>query len=409
MNTTMPISTLNTLPVSQAMRSCPLCRHGQNAKLLDLEYALFDDTPLNACMQLVSCSRCGFIYYDTTAQEADFDAFYRDHYFIHAYSTKQDYQADQEYIGGIVDFLRERGLTNNSRIIDVGCGQGQLLRALKSYGFQNSAGVELCRDYIEGLQGEGYEAYLGSALQMPKATEKAAFLIYKHIFEHFFDLHAAVAMAGKHLAPGGYLLAAVPDAARYHDCPGYSPLHYLTLEHINHFDLQHLDSLFGAHGMQREYAASRMLDIAEDFPFPIMTCIFKKQLQPVAVPVQPDFTLADEMLRWLEKDEGLATAALEELRQSGRRVYVWGVSYRTAMYLAMSPLRGCNIRAFLDIDPRKQQKTLLGKSILSPNDVLGTIVDDADVAVVIGVGPSSRSMMDRLANLGFKGTIIRLL
>ena len=97
---------------------------------------------------------------------------------------------------------------------------------------------------------------------------------------------------------------------------------------------------------------------------------------------------------------------LIELQMSQRKVYVWGISYRTSMYLAMSPLKDCNIQAYVDIDQRKQQKKIGNKNILHP-DILNGLADD--VTVVIGVGPSSRSMQKMLGDNGFYGEIIRLL
>ena len=112
------------------------------------------------------------------------------------------------------------------------------------------------------------------------------------------------------------------------------------------------------------------------------------------------------MIGWLNDFSDLNNNELKELKDSRRITYVWGLSYRTAMYLGMSDLPHCNIEAFIDIDPRKQQKTILNKKI-SPPETLKNIPHDA--TVVIGVGPSSRSMMQQLRDQGFKGQVIRLI
>ncbi len=396
---------LDKIDDTKNIRVCPLCSHEKSRRLLRLEYALFDDNPLSPVNYLSSCSHCGFVFYDTESTETDFNDFYKDHYLIQAkadYAIK-DYLNINKYTDGLI---REYGLSDSSRIVDVGCGQGWLMRYLKSSGFENIAGIELCQDYVDELNGEGYEACYGSAFDMPIEKESADFLIYRYIFEHFYDLHTAVKAASEHLAPGGYVLAEVPDAKLYNSFEGYAPLHYLILEHINHFDLPHIEFLFGTYGLKLIDSKHLLLDIAEDYPVPIMSCLFQKTVKPVSVHFSPDFELAENMLSWFEECDNLSSRELEELQESQREVCVWGISYRTAMHLAMTPLRNCNIRAFFDIDPRKQKKTLLGRKIISP-DMLRDISEDA--AVVIGAGPSSRSMDAQLREQGFTGQTIRLI
>lgn len=391
----------------RSIRPCPLCSNRTSHHLTHLEYALFDDNPLTPVMPLNSCAFCGFLFYDTSSTGPDFDLFYENHYLIHAYySSAHDYQADKKTYQHLSELIKTIGINENSRIIDVGCGQGQLMRSLISYGFKNLAGVDLFSEYIKDLNSEGFEAYIGSAVNLPEEIKNADLLIYKHIFEHFFDLHSAAKSACDAIAPGGYLLIAVPDALRYNDFQDYSFLHYMNLEHINHFDRHHIESLFLCHGMKLESATTIMLDISEDYPVPIMSCLFRKPIMPVVSEITPEFKLAKKMQLWLEDDTTIDTIELKNLASNQKPVYVWGISFRTALYLGMSSLRACNIKAFLDIDTRKQNKTLWGKKIVSPDMIKLCTKDDT---IVIGVGPSSRSMANMLDKLGFRGEVIRLL
>jgi 2-polyprenyl-3-methyl-5-hydroxy-6-metoxy-1,4-benzoquinol methylase len=393
-------------PIYSTIRPCPLCSCKNAYRLIDLKYALFEDNPLSPVMHLATCADCGFVFYDTQSTEADFDEFYSDHYLIHSYcSSLHDYQADHNAYRHLAGLLRDVGINEVSRIVDVGCGRGQLLHALISYGFNNVAGIDLFSDYIKDLNAEGLEAYTGSAFDIPEHTKNADLLIYKHIFEHFFDLHSAAKAAHKNIVPGGHLFIAVPDATQYNNFREYSFLHYMNLEHINHFDLPHIESLFSSYGMSMEYTDTQLLDISEDYPVPIMSCLFRKTSDSGPADIEPDFNLAEDMLHWLEDNKSLDTTELKNLAASQHSVYVWGISLRTSMYLAMSSLKSCNIKAFLDIDPRKQNKTLLNKKILSPDMLKHCSEKDT---VVIGVGPSSRTMSEMLCRQGFKGGIIRL-
>lgn len=386
-------------------RHCPLCDCNEGFLLIDLYYALFDDSPLSCPMHLIACSDCGFIFYDTESEEPAFNAFYKDHYFIHAYgSNLHDYQRGHDTYQKLSELFKSIGLDASSSILDVGCGQGQLIQSLKYNGFENVAGLELCQDYVQHLISQGGEAYVGSALDIP--LRNVDLLIYKHIFEHFYQVHNVMEKAVSSLSPEGYIFVAVPDSSRYGEFTDYSPLHFFTLEHINHFDLHHLEAIFAVHGMTLVHVSSQLLNIAEDYPVPILSCLFQKQSLCEKRKVVPDFDLAQKMDRWLISQNTLATERLEYLRKSQKKVYIWGLSYRTSMYLAMSPLKKCNIQGFFDIDERKQKKTLLKKKVFSPDKLMEI---DKDSAVVIGVGPSSKSMTKYLLEKGFCGEIIRLI
>lgn len=388
----------------QLNRRCPLCQHQYSFNLLSLSYALFADSPLSPTVKLVACENCGFVFYDTPSTESDFDRFYQDHYFIHAYDTSHDYHENDEYYNFLLEVIARGEIDSSSTIVDVGCGQGQLLRALSLRGFNNLTGIELCEDYVGRHINDAYTVCHGSALVAPDFKIHADLLIYKHIFEHFFSPNAAVSTASKMLALNGYVMVAVPDASLYNSFDEYSPLNYFTLEHINHFDVHHIESLFGFQGFEMVFSSTRMLDIKEDFPVPIMYCLFRKQKYKQHK-IQKNFELAENMLNWFDSSDSLNTEKLEVLKKNQQDVYVWGISYRTTMHLAMSQLKNCNIKGFVDIDPRKQGKVLLGKEIQSP-DVLN-FLNEKDV-VVIGVGPSSLSMYTMLRQIGFKGEIIRL-
>jgi SAM-dependent methyltransferase len=392
---------------TKTFRPCPVCSTMQGYFLLDLKFALFDDSPLPSIMKLTCCAHCGMIFYDTTAEESDFIHFYQDHYFIHAYNSPiHDYQANTDCYLDIAEIFKLKGIKPSSRIVDVGCGMGQLIRSLKSFGYKNVAGLELCQEYVQALNQQGEEVYYGSAFDCSIGEEKADVLIYKHIFEHFLTPKPAIKTAIDQLTPKGFLFIAVPDTAFYNSHSGYSPLHYLTFEHINHFDLHHLVMLFGKYGLTLEHSYTRQLDIGEDFPVPILSCLFRKGSCSSPEAQKSNFDLAESMFDWLNKVADLNSHELKELKESKRKTYIWGLSYRTSMYLGMSELSNCNIEAFIDIDPRKQQRTMLSRKISSP-EILEGIPDTA--TVVIGVGPSSRSMMQQLRDQGFKGQVIRLI
>ncbi len=97
------------------------------------------------------------------------------------------------------------GLTFDSRILDFGCGKGQLLQTLHYFGFRDLTGADA---FIEG------DLTLPTGvriLKRPLSELEPAFdlIIMSHSFEHLPDPKAALRDAFRLLRPGGPLLIAM--------------------------------------------------------------------------------------------------------------------------------------------------------------------------------------------------------
>ena len=140
-----------------------------------------------------------------------------------------------------------------------------------------------------------------------------------------------------------------------------------------------------------------LLDIAEPYPIPVLYGLFRHAGHRDASPGANEALFDQARLRFghgyaFDKPE------LERLAVSQKPVYIWGLAYRTLMQCAMSPLRHCRIRGFLDADPRKQALTLRGGEAIRSPELLAKA--DSDATVVIGVGPSADRMRELLAGMG---------
>ena len=113
------------------------------------------------------------------------------------------------------DWFAGRGLTLDSRILDVGCGAGGLLLKLQREGFRSLLGadpfIEADIDYGNGVRilkrGVG------------ELQGQFDFVMLHHSFEHMPDPAAALKQLARLVAPGGTLLLRIPVAdswARQH-------------------------------------------------------------------------------------------------------------------------------------------------------------------------------------------------
>lgn len=102
-------------------------------------------------------------------------------------------------------WFRIGGVEPDSRILDVGCGAGWLLRSLRDQGFTNLTGQDLFQKWhVEGL----------TILQCPLSEVGGAFdfIMLHHSFEHMPDPLAAMKHIKRLCAPSGVVLIRLPVA-----------------------------------------------------------------------------------------------------------------------------------------------------------------------------------------------------
>lgn len=126
-------------------------------------------------------------------------------------------------------------LDKASKILDIGCGYGQTLNALKQNGYSNLKGIELIQDAatycqtVLGLDVGCTGDIIGYSNLNPTSFDC---IIMSHVLEHLpkTETIATLQAIKKMLKPGGYLLLMVPN--------GQSPTHsYWMWEDFTHYTL----------------------------------------------------------------------------------------------------------------------------------------------------------------------------
>ena len=114
----------------------------------------------------------------------------------------------EDYFGYTWEWFRKAGATPASRILDVGCGRGLLLKNLQYQGFSNLSGVDPFQE----------KTHPGLNIHRTELNELAGqydFIMLHHSLEHMPDPAGALGELKRLCSPGGTILVRIPVASCY--------------------------------------------------------------------------------------------------------------------------------------------------------------------------------------------------
>lgn len=123
-------------------------------------------------------------------------------------------------------------------ILDIGCGNGSILRHLKGRGYQHLHGVEISDYAIRRLRSEGIEMHFGvlPSISLPDSTYD--FIIASQVLEHVIRRRKFLREIRRMLKPTGHAFIFVPD-----DCLG--PI--AEPEHVIKYNAQSLRKILATY------------------------------------------------------------------------------------------------------------------------------------------------------------------
>jgi len=361
----------------QANRNCPICNTTNVEPLHVQRFELSSGHPLSQGYEVVTCTACGFVYADTTVSQADYDRFYAEFskYEDHKIGTgggenpldraRLELTAHQ-----IAEFLQDL----MAHILDVGCANGGLLKALKDLGYENLCGLDPSPVCVENTLALGVEAHPGSLLQ-PFPFGKLDCVILSHTLEHVQEVREAINWIKEMLKPDGKQIVyiEVPDATRYADFL-YAPFQDFNTEHINHFSQLSLNHLMSLAGFVQMETGEKTLTISPNMFYPAIYGFWRKSTDQPVTKIEPDRQLVAKISEYIRKSqETLDTIEthLQKVLPQAPQVIVWGTGQLAMKLLVETSLGKAKIAAFVDNNPINQGKTLHGVKIISPQALTG--------------------------------------
>ena len=135
-----------------------------------------------------------------------------------------------------------------ARILDVACGNGSILRALRASGYQDLHAIELSDYAVARLNEEGLQAKRGVLPAIEHPDQHFDVVIASQVLEHIIRRHAFAREVRRVLRPGGIAFFFVPD-----NCLG--PID--EPEHVMVYDAAKLHAFLSKHFASVEVASMR--------------------------------------------------------------------------------------------------------------------------------------------------------
>ena len=356
---------------SASHRECPVCGAVDARPVYHQRFAVEDDGTRIAAYHVVVCRPCGAVYADGIPAQEVLDAYYRD-------SSKYEYLEEQgappewqtRWHTDLVDSLTPYLTSMDAKIVDVGCGNGDVLGMLRAAGYERVLGVDPAPGSPQAARRlHGVRVLVGGVMTLPQEASCADCVILSAVLEHLRDVRGALTAVAAALAPDGLLYAEVPDLERF-PTQIVPPFQEFSLEHINYFTAASLENAAARAGLElaAHWNAVRQVGpIAE----PSLCALFKRSTprpRPTARDASGETALQRYVASCADCEEKVAVR-IEELVDAGTPFIVWGVGTHTLHLLESTSLRRANIVALVDANPRLHGMRVGERSVVGPESV----------------------------------------
>ncbi|MBI5839241.1 MAG: class I SAM-dependent methyltransferase [Chloroflexi bacterium] len=395
--------------IRTARRPCPICNDTQVDILHAQRFALPEGHPLSDGYEIVCCETCGFVYADTAVSQEAYDLFYAQYskYEDQKNSTGSgenpwDRKRLEEAAHRIATFLSN----TDKKILDVGCANGGMLKALKDLGYKKLTGIDPSPICVANTRQLGIEAEPGS-LFAPFKQGIYDCVILSHTLEHVQDIRQAAQWIDNVLRKDipSWVYVEVPDAARYMNYV-YAPFQDFNTEHINHFSMTSLQNFLRTNGFEPVEWGDKLLESSPNMDYPAIYCFAKRSAPLTNAEIKNDTLLRERIDRYIEISHGVLDQIEARLRPAlanTPQVIVWGTGQLAMKLLVETSLSQAKIAAFVDSNPINQGKTLRGVPVIAPE----AIASSSD-PILISSTLHQQSIVNQINKMGLKNPLILL-
>lgn len=397
---------------------CPLCQCNKIKILLNLNAGNFDNSKLYQKIKICSCSNCGNIFNGLTHEEYDGIIDYYNNEYAPANIGGASLGGDRPGSRNEYTENRHKELYNlfkpsvqsNIKILDIGCAMGGMLSFLYDEGFRNLYGIDLTTKYLNiAKENKNLKIEFGSAEEIPFEDNCFDLLIIDQVMEHLINPRKAFQEAKRVLKKDGLFCIGVPNAEKYSELYFFDFYWFLMREHIQHFDLTHLEFLANSEGFELvNFSFTNMPMMSEKMILPNLNVVFRYTgvIKNTKQGLKKDY-LSFDIERYIRTELAKLNRKKEifyNLMKKNIPIYIWGIGREFFYLYENSDLRNCNIKKLLDSNKYKQEMhTVYGMKVSDTSKISLATKD----SILIITAIAHKDAIQKIAiQQGFKGTII---
>ncbi|GGN15139.1 methyltransferase [Dyadobacter beijingensis] len=234
----------------ETLDKCPVCQQSSFSNYLNVE----DYTVSHKEFTIQQCNSCYFLFTNPRPSESTIGAYYESQDYISHHDEAKDLMSKvytsvrnhtiEQKVKLINSLVQPKG-----KLLDIGCGTGNFLSAVKQDGWQ-TFGTEPdagARDIASKRVGA---TIFGSIEEDTLGAEQFDIISMWHVLEHVHKLNETIDWLQKHLKPNGRIIIAVPNPQSY-DAVKYGRFWaaYDVPRHLYHFTRATMKNLVQRHGL----------------------------------------------------------------------------------------------------------------------------------------------------------------
>jgi SAM-dependent methyltransferase len=350
-------------------RACPVCGEADRKLMYEQRFDQISGAKLLDGYDIVVCTACGTGFADGIPEQPVFDEYYRELSKYEGSGPGESAPPVESRFEELAELMAPFIQRPDARILEIGCGYGQLLWLLRQRGFTSVLGADPSPGCARAAR-RFYDVDMiaSTVFTVPEPAEPYDFLILTGVIEHIRDLDRTVEKFHKLLGPEGRVCLQVPDASRFE--PGLdAPFQEFSTEHINYFSPDSMNNLMTQRGF-RVVESGRAVRALHEASVRTAWGVYEKSAvrTPLERDVETEAGLAAYIGGCRSQDAEVRVKIQRALPPDGR-IIVWGVGAHTLRLLATSGLDPQWIAAFVDSNAKYQQRELRGIPVISPEDV----------------------------------------
>lgn len=357
-------------------RKCPICKSERGEKLRTINmYKMGEENPLPHSYDVACCSQCGFTYADVAVSQKEYDEYYRNcNMYAHNASLKMKAEERLAEFEQVYILFADK-IDEDTRILDIGCGNGDFLEYLQhERGTKKGlCGLDPSEEAVAILKEKGIDGICSGIFDPVNTQKKEVYdvVLSMGVIEHIYDLENYIYQITQYMRKDkkSFFLCVCPSVEGF-EKNLYAIPNYFNQEHINYFSKESLDNLLNQFQLFR-VNENVYVDIGnESNQEQVIMALY--EMRNKTHKLQYDGVSGTTIKNYFKKVAGKERQleqSVRELLAISKRLVIWGCGAYAMQIISQYPELIEKAECFVDNNPAKQGIKIGDKIVCSPEEI----------------------------------------